>query len=113
MLIDTLSWFITRSYPSFAYVVIASGALMGISMGAQIVISLYQMWFEQGKLALSASQQETLSQYQTCANDHAKRFLISCYANFCQYAPIVWREMKIATASVMQKTLNYIKTFTR
>jgi hypothetical protein len=94
-------------------VVIASGALMGISMGAQIVISLYQMWFEQGKLPLSVSQQATLSQYQTCANDHAKRFLMRCYANFCQYAPIVWREMKLATTSVTQKTLNYIKTFTR
>jgi hypothetical protein len=113
MLLDTLSWFITRGYPSFAYVVIASGALMGISMGAQIVISLYQMWFEQGKLPLSVSQQATLSQYQTCANDHAKRFLMRCYANFCQYAPIVWREMKLATTSVTQKTLNYIKTFTR
>ncbi|MCX7087604.1 MAG: hypothetical protein NTV00_06045 [Methylococcales bacterium] len=44
MLIDTLSWFVTRQIPQFAYVVIASGALMGISMGVQIIISLYQMW---------------------------------------------------------------------
>jgi len=113
MLIDTLSWFITRGYPSFAYVVIASGALMGISMGAQIVISLYQMWFEQGKLALSASQQATLSQYQTCANDHAKRFLMRCYANFCQYAPIVWREIKIGSTFLTKKIIDTIKSFTR
>lgn len=45
MLLDVVSWFITKSIPSFAYVVIASGALMGISMGLQILLSVYQMWF--------------------------------------------------------------------
>jgi hypothetical protein len=45
MLLDVLSWFITKSIPSFAYVVVASGALMGISMGMQILLSIYQMWF--------------------------------------------------------------------
>lgn len=45
MLLDVLSWFITKSIPSFAYVVVASGALMGMSMGLQILISVYQMWF--------------------------------------------------------------------
>ncbi|MEQ1636448.1 MAG: hypothetical protein ABL903_07130 [Methylococcales bacterium] len=46
MIIDTFSWFVTRQVPQFAYVVVASGALMGIAMGAQIVISLYQMWVD-------------------------------------------------------------------
>ncbi len=45
MLMDVLSWFITKSMPSFAYVVVASGALMGISMGMQVLVSVYQMWF--------------------------------------------------------------------
>ena len=45
MLIDILSWFITKSIPSFAYVVVISGGLMGVSMGLQIVLSVYQMWF--------------------------------------------------------------------
>lgn len=49
MLLDVLSWFITKSIPEFAYVVIASGALMGISMGMQILLSIYQMWFFSGK----------------------------------------------------------------
>jgi hypothetical protein len=40
-----VSWFITKAIPEFAYVVVASGALMGISMGAQILLSVYQMWF--------------------------------------------------------------------
>jgi hypothetical protein len=45
MLMDVLSWFITKSIPSFAYVVVISGGLMGVSMGMQIVLSVYQMWF--------------------------------------------------------------------
>lgn len=45
MLLDVLSWFVTKSVPSFAYVVVISGALMGISMGMQILLSVYQMWF--------------------------------------------------------------------
>jgi hypothetical protein len=45
MLLDVLSWFITKSIPSFSYVVVASGALMGLSMGLQILLSVYQMWF--------------------------------------------------------------------
>ncbi len=45
MLLDVVSWFITKSTPSFAYAVVFSGALMGISMGLQIVLSVYQMWF--------------------------------------------------------------------
>lgn len=45
MLMDILSWFITKSVPIFAYVVVVSGALMGLSMGVQILLSIYQMWF--------------------------------------------------------------------
>lgn len=45
MLLDVVSWFITKSIASFAYVVVLSGALMGLSMGMQILMSLYQMWF--------------------------------------------------------------------
>lgn len=45
MLLDTIAWFITKSVPSFAYVVVISGALMGLSMGMQVLVSVYQMWF--------------------------------------------------------------------
>ena len=44
MMLDVLSWFVP-ALPSFAYVVVASGALMGISMGLQILLSVWQMWF--------------------------------------------------------------------
>lgn len=45
MLLDVMSWFVTKSFPEFAYVVVASGALMGVSMGLQILASIWQMWF--------------------------------------------------------------------
>jgi hypothetical protein len=45
MLLDVMSWFVTKSFPEFAYVVVASGALMGVSMGMQILVSIWQMWF--------------------------------------------------------------------
>jgi hypothetical protein len=45
MLLDIMSWFVTKSISGFAYVVVISGALMGISMGVQIFLSIYQMWF--------------------------------------------------------------------
>jgi len=44
ILIDILSWYITKTIPGFAYVVVISGALMGISLAMQILVSLYQMW---------------------------------------------------------------------
>ncbi|MGZ8227505.1 MAG: hypothetical protein ACXWT3_12850 [Methylococcaceae bacterium] len=53
MLLDVLSWFITKSIPSFAYVVVASGALMGLSMWLQILLSIYQMWFFSKKSPVS------------------------------------------------------------
>ncbi len=45
MLFDVMSWFITKWFAGFAYVVVLSGALMGISMSIQIMLSIYQMWF--------------------------------------------------------------------
>lgn len=44
ILADIVSWFLTTLYPLYAYVVVIGGALMGLAMGAQILISLYQMW---------------------------------------------------------------------
>jgi hypothetical protein len=45
MLLDVMSWFITKNIEQFAYVVVFSGALMGLSMGIQILLSIQQMWF--------------------------------------------------------------------
>jgi hypothetical protein len=45
MLLDVCAWFVTTHIAWFAYVVVLSGALMGMSMGAQILLSIHQMWF--------------------------------------------------------------------
>lgn len=42
--IDIASWWFTKVEPFFAYTVIIGGVLMGLSLAAQIVLSLYEMW---------------------------------------------------------------------
>ncbi len=44
ILLDVFAWYITKVIPGFSYVVVVAGGLMGISLCAQILISLYQMW---------------------------------------------------------------------
>lgn len=43
--IDILSWFLTKWDPVYAYTVVISGGLLGVSLSLQIIISLYQIWF--------------------------------------------------------------------
>ena len=43
--VDILSWFLTKWDPVYAYTIVISGAVLGLAMGAQIIISLYQLWF--------------------------------------------------------------------
>jgi len=50
VLVDIISWYITKYLPGFAYVVVISGALMGVSIVGQILISIYQMWFYKPKV---------------------------------------------------------------
>ncbi len=45
IVLDIGSWYLTKVYPPFAWVVMVSGALMGISFAVQWAISIYQMWF--------------------------------------------------------------------
>ena len=45
ILLDILSWYITKIIPGFSYVVVLAGGLMGLSLAGQILVSLYQMWF--------------------------------------------------------------------
>jgi hypothetical protein len=44
--IDIGSWWFTKVEPLFAYTVIIGGILMGLSLAAQIVLSLYEMWIK-------------------------------------------------------------------
>lgn len=49
LLLDISSWFITKVIPDFAYVVIGAGAVVGITFGMQLMISIYQMWIYKPK----------------------------------------------------------------
>ena len=45
ILTDIFSWYLTKWFPGFAWFIIGSGALMGISFTIQWVVSMWQMWF--------------------------------------------------------------------
>jgi len=45
ILADILSWYLTKVFEPFAWVVMLSGAIMGVCFAAQGLISVYQMWF--------------------------------------------------------------------
>ena len=45
MFADILAWFLTKWDPVYAYTVVIGGSLLGLSLGLQILISLYQIWF--------------------------------------------------------------------
>lgn len=44
MLTDIFAWYLTRENPVFAYLLVVSGALMGLSLNFQVLLSLYHMW---------------------------------------------------------------------
>lgn len=46
MWIDIGSWWFTKFQPAFAYTAIIGGGLMGVAFGAQVFISLYEMWLK-------------------------------------------------------------------
>jgi hypothetical protein len=43
--VDVSSWYITKIYHPFAWVVMAAGAVMGLCFAFMWVVSMYQMWF--------------------------------------------------------------------
>jgi len=45
IMLDILSWYLTKVHPVFAWVVIISGGFMGASFAFQWVVSIYQIWF--------------------------------------------------------------------
>jgi hypothetical protein len=53
IVMDIGSWWATKYFsPVFAYVVIGGGALMGLSLALQILISLWEMWIDPLKRGL-------------------------------------------------------------
>jgi len=55
--LDIGSWWVTHWESFFAFAVVTGGALMGLSLGAQIVISLWDMWFSRTKPIAAAAPQ--------------------------------------------------------
>jgi hypothetical protein len=45
LITDVASWYLTKVWTGFAWVVIISGAFMGMAFAAMWFISMYQMWF--------------------------------------------------------------------
>ena len=45
ILLDIFSWYLTKLHPGFAWVIMGSGALMGLSFAIQWLVSMYQIWF--------------------------------------------------------------------
>ncbi len=45
IIMDVMSWYMTKLFPPFAWVVIMGGGLMGASFAFQWIISMYQLWF--------------------------------------------------------------------
>lgn len=57
IILDIGSWYLTKLHPSFALIVLFSGALMGMSFAVQWSISMYQIWFS--KLAVPEGTRAT------------------------------------------------------
>lgn len=45
MITDILAWFLTKWDPIYAFAVVIGGGVLGVSLLAQIAISLWQIWF--------------------------------------------------------------------
>ena len=45
MITDIGSWYLTKLNPGFAWIIIISGGLMGLSFAFQWCVSMYQIWF--------------------------------------------------------------------
>lgn len=44
ILADIASWWFTKFIPIFGYVVVIGGAIWGLALACQILISLWEMW---------------------------------------------------------------------
>ena len=51
--VDVSSWYFTKLYHPFAWVVMAAGGLMGLCFAFMWVVSMYQMWFSRTPAAVS------------------------------------------------------------
>jgi hypothetical protein len=45
IIIDIGSWYLTKVYEPFAWVIVVSGAFLAAAFAAMWIISMYQLWF--------------------------------------------------------------------
>lgn len=45
IIMDVMSWYMTKLFPPFAWMVILGGGLMAASFAVQWIVSMYQLWF--------------------------------------------------------------------
>ena len=57
IILDISSWYFTKLYHPFAWVVMAGGAVMGASFAFMWVVSMYQMWFSRPPSVVMQRQQ--------------------------------------------------------
>ena len=60
IIMDVMSWYMTKLFPPFAWVVIMGGGLMGASFAFQWIISMYQLWFSKYSPVERAREATTL-----------------------------------------------------
>ena len=48
---DIGSWWMTKYLPIFSWVVLVGGGIMGLMLAAQILVSLWEMWFKKSSMA--------------------------------------------------------------
>ena len=70
LLVDILSWWLTKISPMFAWLVIFAGMGMGVSFMSMWVISLFEMWIF--KTVFLNEQGERYQQWSTCIEGKLK-----------------------------------------
>ena len=58
--LDVSSWYFTKLYHPFAWVVILSGGVMAMSFAYMWVVSLYQLWFSPTPIVVMRRQGEDI-----------------------------------------------------
>lgn len=53
---DIGAWWVTKYEPAFAWVIVVSGALMGLALAAQILIPLWEMWFARRSASMTGGK---------------------------------------------------------
>nr|WP_305908171.1 hypothetical protein [Methylomarinum sp. Ch1-1]MDP4520983.1 hypothetical protein [Methylomarinum sp. Ch1-1] len=99
MLVDILAWYLTREIASFAYLLVLSGALMGMSLNFQIWLSLFQMWFPNSYRRIWATVKDAGAVFFRQGRDLLKRKTSQLYAWTQENWPEHWSTQTMSSSS--------------